>query len=793
MAVIELARFGDFSDVDQTFLEQLSETLGVVLNAIIANQRTEQLLEQSQELTRELQERSEELQSQQEELRRSNAELEEQAQSLKASEELLQTQQEELRQTNEELQEKAALLSQQNRDIELQNREIELARQSLEEQARELALTSKYKSEFLANMCHELRTPLNSLLILSKLLSDNPDRNLTDKQIEFARTIHQAGSDLLALISDILDLSKVEAGKMEVHPAGAADDRRARLRRPRVPLGRRGEGPDVHASMLDDGAPASIVTDEQRLQQVLRNLLSNAFKFTEEGEVDLRIGPAPSRAVRGGLHGRATPASASREDKLRLIFEAFQQADSGTSRRYGGTGLGPVDLARDRRSCSAARSRSPRRRARAARSRCSLPAELAAPPVEPTRTTTADGARRRRPTAPSQRRSTSRRQPLQLEPPRRRRPPGAGAAATATDDREELVAGDRVLLVVAPPRTGRARRRRPRTAGFKVLARRGRARPAIGLAHEYGPDAVLLDLDAENGAARAPQAGAAHAAPAGARGRRRRTRARRALRCGAAQFVAARRRPPTRLDAALAELVAFLDRPMRHVLVVEDDDDERNAVGELVGGEGIDVTAGGLERRGARRARGPALRLHRARPQARPEGLGAGLRPAREGQGRRAPPRRAGDHPHRQGADPPRGDAPAALRRDSIIVKDAGSPERLLAETSLFLHRPESSLPDEDRRRLESMHQADSVLQGRTVLIVDDDVRNVFALTSALEARGMVVRFAENGREAIDQLKEDAEVDLVLMDVMMPEMDGYETTRAVRADARSSRACRSSP
>ena len=245
MAVIELATLHDFSEVDQTFLEQLSETLGVVLNAILANQRTEELLEQSQALTRELQERQEELQSQQEQLRRSNAELEEQAQSLKASEELLQTQQEELRQTNEELQEKAALLSQQNRDIELRNAEIEEARRELEEQARQLELTSKYKSEFLANMSHELRTPLNSLLILSKLLADNPEHNLSDRQIEFAQTIHQAGTDLLALISDILDLSKVEAGKMEVHPTSLPLEPGARLRRPRLPLGRRGEGARV--------------------------------------------------------------------------------------------------------------------------------------------------------------------------------------------------------------------------------------------------------------------------------------------------------------------------------------------------------------------------------------------------------------------------------------------------------------------------------------------------------------------------------------------------------------------
>ncbi len=337
MAVIELATLHEFSETDQTFLEQLSETLGVVLNAIMANQRTEELLEQSQELTRELQERQEELQSQQEQLRRSNAELEEQAQSLKASEELLQTQQEELRQTNEELQEKAALLSQQNRDIELRNREIEEARRELEEQARQLELTSKYKSEFLANMSHELRTPLNSLLILSKLLADNPERNLSERQIEFAQTIHQAGTDLLALISDILDLSKVEAGKMEVNPASLP------LNQVRDYVDRAfrsvAEEKGLTFSVeVEEDAPQAVVTDEQRLQQVLRNLLSNAFKFTDEGTVELRMTRAePPYAVAFTVRDTGIGIAG---DKLRLIFEAFQQADGTTSRRYGGTGLG---------------------------------------------------------------------------------------------------------------------------------------------------------------------------------------------------------------------------------------------------------------------------------------------------------------------------------------------------------------------------------------------------------------------------------------------------------------------
>src|SRR5437762_1682514 len=293
MAVIELASFKRFSDIHQTFLDQLTESIGVVLNTIIATMRTEELLQQSQSLTQELQAQSEELQAQQEELRRSNAELEQQAATLKASEELLQQQQEELQQTNEELEEKAQLLAEQNQRIEIKNREIEVARAALEEKAEQLALSSRYKSEFLANMSHELRTPLNSLLILAKLLADNPDGNLSEKQIEFAGTIHTAGSDLLDLINDILDLSKVEAGKMDVH---TADVQLAEVRdfaeRTFHPLAA-DKGLDFGVEIVGAQVPPAIETDEQRLQQVLKNLLSNAVKFTESGQVVLRIGVAP--------------------------------------------------------------------------------------------------------------------------------------------------------------------------------------------------------------------------------------------------------------------------------------------------------------------------------------------------------------------------------------------------------------------------------------------------------------------------------------------------------------------
>src|SRR5881227_1555621 len=349
MAVIELASFSHFTDVQRGFLDQLSESICVVLNTIIANMRTEELLEQSQQLTQELQSQSEELQAQQEELQQTNKELEEQAASLKASEELLQTQQEELQQTNEELEEKAQLLEEQNRRIEIKNREIELARAALEEKAEQLALSSRYKSEFLANMSHELRTPLNSLLILAKLLAENPEENLSEKQIEFANTIYGAGSDLLNLINDILDLSKVEAGRMDVNVSEIKlSDVRDFVDRSFRPVTQDKEL-DFEIEVHGANVPPTIETDEQRLQQVLKNLLSNAFKFTELGSVQLRIGVAEGRQFASETLSRADAVLefavvdsgvGIAHDKVRLIFEAFQQADGTTSRRFGGTGLG---------------------------------------------------------------------------------------------------------------------------------------------------------------------------------------------------------------------------------------------------------------------------------------------------------------------------------------------------------------------------------------------------------------------------------------------------------------------
>jgi CheY-like chemotaxis protein/HAMP domain-containing protein len=780
MAVVELGSFQRFTPIQQTFLEQLAESIGVVLNTIQANMRTEELLEQSQELTQELQSQSEELQAQQEELQQSNKELEEQAASLKASEELLQTQQEELQQTNEELEEKAQLLEEQNRRIEIKNREIELARAALEDKAEQLSLSSRYKSEFLANMSHELRTPLNSLLILAKLLSENSDENLTPKQIEFADTIYSAGSDLLGLINDILDLSKVEAGRMNVNVGDVKlSDLRDFVERSFRPVSE-DKGLDFEIDVHGANVPPTIETDEQRLQQVLKNLLSNAFKFTEQGGVKLRIGVAEGRQFASEALSRAEAVLefavsdtgvGIAPDKLRLIFEAFQQADGTTSRRYGGTGLG-LSISREIARLLGGEIHVASRPGEGSTFTLFLPAAFRTVEVRPREAAEAEEIVFTSDSEGNGGRPTGDEPELD---------PALLLPSDVRDDRDDIQEGDRVVLIVEDdPETARTELDVARERGFKgIIALRGDS--ALALAHEYKPDAIILDMklpvmDGWSVLERLKQHPETRHIPvhivSAGDGRQN------ALRAGAVAFV---EKPVSKegLEDTFGAIRSFIDRDVKRLLVVEDDADQRRALVELIGGgDDVDVTAVAT---GAEALE--ALELHHY------DCMVVDLK-LQEQSGRDLL-----DEIKRNeqlatmpvivytGKELTQGET-TELRKlaDTIVVKNASSPERLLDETALFLHRVERKLPQEKRRLLEQLHSVEEVFKDRKILIVDDDVRNVFALTSVLEAHGMEVLYAENGKDGVELLRREPEVDLVLMDIMMPELDGYETTRLIRAD-----------
>jgi signal transduction histidine kinase/CheY-like chemotaxis protein len=775
LGVIELASLHPFDEIRLSFLEQVVDTIGVVLSTIIANMRTEELLEESQRLAGELQSRSQELQTQQEELRRSNSELESQAASLKASEELLQQQQEELQQTNEELQEKARLLAEQNKSIEVKNREIEMARLGLEEKAQQLALSSKYKSEFLANMSHELRTPLNSLLILSKLLGDNEAGNLDEKQVEFAHTIHSAGSDLLTLINDILDLSKVEAGKMDVVPgdvrlAGVCET----VRQGFEPLAS-DKGLELRVA-VEESSPEFFVTDEQRLQQVLKNLLSNALKFTDQGHVALTIGLAPE-----GMRFSTTPLTRAQrvvafsvtdtgigipEDKLRLVFEEFQQADGTTSRKYGGTGLG-LSISRAIARLLGGEIRVTSEVDKGSTFTLYLPDVYI--PMEPL---VGDDE-------PAPERAVATAAPAVALPPL---PVDEQALEMSygdvPDDRTAIGEGDQVLLIVESDQSyARAALDLARQQSFKgVVATRGGA--ALALAREFHPDGILLDtqLPYTDGLAllaHLKQDSDLRHIPvhvfATPEDRRQ------VLRSGAIGCTEGTMSTES-VEAAIRSLADYSRRGQRHLLIVEDDETERGAVTELLGGDDVQVSGvGSADEALEVLASGPVDCMVLDLKLPKTSGFTLLERIKEDEQLRDVPViiYTGKDLTRRE-------ETRLAKYAETIIVKDARSPERLLEEATLFLHRPGSRLPDDQRLMLEQLHASAAVLEGKQVLIVDDDVRNVFALTSVLERHGMRVVFAENGRDGITTLEANPDVDIVLMDIMMPEMDGYETMAAIR-------------
>jgi CheY-like chemotaxis protein/HAMP domain-containing protein len=727
-AVIELASIRPFTPTNLTFLEQLTQSIGVVLNTIEATMRTEGLLMQSQQLTAELQSRQSELQ-----------------------------------QTNEELATKARLLAEQNAEVERKNSEVEQARGALEEKAKELALTSKYKSEFLANMSHELRTPLNSILILSQQLADNEGGNLTPKQIEFARNVNSSGSDLLHLINDILDLSKIESGTVTVEAedisfSGLRDTIERNFRHvaenKKLPFNVE-FAPDL---------PRALISDSKRLQQILKNLLSNAVKFTAHGHVNVRLA-----LVTGGYSidhpvlGAADQVVAfAVEDtgigvpleKQRLIFEAFQQADAGTARKYGGTGLG-LAISRELASLLGGEIRLVSTPGQGSTFTLYLPLQYTGPTI-------ANVA-----------------------------PLGRGAAAAPAvpmvqrvvveriaDDRDNIVPREPVMLIIEDdPHYARILLGLARDKGFKGVVA-GTGAEGLSLARQLPPTAVSLDiflpdmlgwtvlnnLKLDPATRHIPvqvvtleeerQHGLSH---------------------GAFSYIV--KSPTTEgLVAAFDRLKGYINQSSKRLLVVEDNDIERQSIVELLGYKDIEVVAvatGGEAIKALGSEHYDCVVLDLRLPdmsgfellqqiQARPE---------------------LHDLPIVvfTGKDLSQ-DEQAEIRTiaKSIVLKDVQSPERLLDETALFLHRVVADLPEGMQQMLERLHGSNDMLRGRKMLVVDDDARNIFALTTLLEGQEVDAISATNGRQAIELIETTPDLSMVLMDIMMPEMDGYQTMREIR-------------
>ena len=744
--VIELGFLRPLDDRDIELFELIADNIGTSIEAARYRQRLQEVLAETQQL-------NEELQVQQEELKTANEELEEQSRVLKESQTSLEAQQAELEQTNEALEDQRDAMNR-------KNSELNQVQVQLEERADELQRSSKYKSEFLANMSHELRTPLNSSLILAKLLSENPQQNLTGEQVKFAESIYSAGNDLLNLINDILDISKVEAGKLEVRPENTSVARMIDgLRGLFQPLAT-DKSLDLQVE-VQPGTPSLIYTDSQRLEQVLKNLLSNAIKFTEKGRVSLTVSRHPGNAIAFTVADSGIGIAPEQQDS---IFEAFRQADGTTNRRYGGTGLG-LSISRDLAtllggsiSVSSEPGQGsiftlimPEQFVENAEPHAPLPASAATHPVPA--------------------------KPLALLPS-----DAPMEIPRFADDREKAPFTTRCILVVEDePNFAHILFDLAHELGYHCLVAHG-ADEGFSLAAQFIPDAILLDMRLPDHSGltvlqRLKALAPTRHIPVHVISVEDRVEA--AMHMGAIGYAV---KPTTReeLKDVFARLEAKLTQKVKRVLLVEDDDLQRDSIARLIGDDDIEITAVGFAQEALDLLRSTIydcmiidLKL--------PDMLGNDLL-------KRMSTEDICSFPPvivYTGRNLTR-DEETELRKysRSIIIKGARSPERLLDEVTLFLHKVESQLSHERQTMLKTARSRDKVFEGRKILLVDDDVRNIFALTSALEHKGAVVVIGRNGREAIERLNEVPDIDLVLMDVMMPEMDGYEATVEIRKNPR---------
>lgn len=763
--VVELGFLRALRPQDEELLTLIADSIGSSVEAARYRQRLQQVLAETQQL-------NEELQVQQEELRTANEELEEQSQALKESQVHLEQQQAELEQTNEQLSEQAQELLQQRDVLDDRNNRLNEAQQMLEDRARELERASQYKSEFLANMSHELRTPLNSSLILSKLLADNPAGNLSGEQVRYAESIYSAGNDLLTLINDILDISKVEAGMLEIRPEQMSVRRLVEALKTAFEPVAQNKGV-AFVVELDARMPPAFFSDRQRVEQILKNLLSNAFKFTEHGQVTLRLSledGQPSFAVSDTGIGIAA-------EQQELIFEAFRQADGAITRRYGGTGLG-LSISRDLALLLGGTLSVTSQPGEGSTFTLRLPLEYqeAAAPALPITPVTAPAAI----TAPA---AASAPLPALAATPRPPAAPpiteaAAPVGAAFADDRDDWPYPDRRVLVIEDEVPfAQILFDLAHELKYSCLVAH-RAEEGFAAALEYRPDAILLDMGLpdhsgltvlerlkENPLTRHIPVHVVSASD----------RIETAMHMGAVGYAI---KPTTRdeLREAFTRLEAKFAAGIKRVLLVEDDALQRDSIAKLIGDVDVEITAVEMGSQ--------ALELLRDEVY---DCMVIDLK---------LPDMEGGELLQRMASEdicsfPPvivytgrsltRDEEAALLKYSrSIIIKGARSPERLLDEVTLFLHKIEADMPLDRQRMLESARSREKAFDGRTLLLVDDDVRNIFALTSALEQKGAKVEIARNGLEALEKLDNSDTIDLVLMDIMMPMMDGYEAMREIR-------------
>ncbi|WP_122723524.1 response regulator [Pseudomonas viridiflava] len=757
--VIELGFLHALTEQDVEFLELISDNIGTSIEAARYRQRLQEVLAETQQL-------NEELQVQQEELRTANEELEEQSRILKESQAHLETQQAELEQTNEQLAEQGQALADQRDALDRNNEELNQAQVELQARADELQRSSKYKSEFLANMSHELRTPLNSSLILAKLLAENPTENLTAEQVKFAESIYSAGNDLLNLINDILDISKVEAGKLEVRPENSSVSRLVEgLRGLFQPLAT--EKRLQFTVEMQAGAPTMLYTDRQRLEQILKNLLSNAIKFTETGTVSMIVSRQPGSGIAFTVRDSGIGIA---EEHQQSIFEAFRQADGTTNRRYGGTGLG-LSISRDLAALLGGSI-----------SVTSAPGQgsiftLVLPEQYVEQSTEAQGANIAAVVSTPVMPALTVARPV-VEPVVVR----DEAIPVFDDDRDKAPFDKRCILVIEDEvRFAQILFDLAHELGYYCLVAHA-ADDGFNLAARFTPDAILLDMRLPDHSGltvlqRLKELAPTRHIPVHVISVEDRQEA--ALHMGAIGYAV---KPTTReeLKDVFAKLEAKLTQKVKRILLVEDDALQRDSIARLIGDDDIEITAVGFAQEALDLLRDNIydcmiidLKL--------PDMLGDELL-------KRMSTEEICSFPPvivYTGRNMTRDEEAELMKYSrSIIIKGARSPERLLDEVTLFLHKVESQLSNERQKMLKTARSRDKVFEARKILVVDDDVRNIFALTSALEHKGAVVEIARNGLEAIAKLNEVEDIDLVLMDVMMPEMDGYEATIEIRKDPR---------